>query len=438
VSFYGNETFVKCAEEQKRYDECASLRICTLGGGDMEVYIKANFPPEFFFVMNATVQVSTEAMLNSMTANNCNVIGLPRIMLSSDGHIGSENPDYVAGEHILVTIPLSTLTRGDDSEFSSVIELVVQSLFYGEEQGLTKDVSRCNSTIPIAGNVSDLNFMNAVYCVGSYRDIIGSVGEYSGMNQINNGSTGMLYPLQWGDLNNEPRYQSLIDHIYFDEIRRRGHLRCGVVTPIGYLGGNISENSDMIVGMSADYCRAFSAAIFYGQTDNVEFTTFVDGDYSAFNALAASTIDVLAGAKVDLAYLFQTDSHAGFHFSEPFYYGNERGYYSIAVSNDNSLLYSFVDAIVLAPVYALTKGITRDDSEQMPLVPIFGNNVNWALRDAVQAIGNWNELYEKNFRSDTQLLDSSSRGRNALNDGGPKLHSFPLSNIDPLTKALSL
>jgi hypothetical protein len=405
-----------------------------LGGGDMEVYVKANFPPEFFFVMNATVQVSDEAMLNSMTANNCNVIAIPRLMLSSNDTIAAEiYPDYVVGEVILTTIPLSTLTRGDDSEFSSVVELVVQSLFYGEEQGLTKDMSRCESRIPIAGNVSDLNFMNAIYCVGSYRDIIGSVGEYFGMNQINNGSTGMLYPPRWGDLNKEPLYQSVIEHIYFDEIWRRGHLRCGVVTPIGYLGGNISENSDMIVGMSADYCRAFSAAIFYGKTDNVEFTTFVDGDDSAFNALATSTIDVLAGVKVDLAYLFPTDSHGGFHFSEPFYYGDEGTYYSVAISNDNSFLYSFVDAIVLAPVYALREGITRENSEQMPLAPIFGNNVNWALRDVVQAIGNWNELYEKNYRSDAQLLDSA-RGQNALNDGGPKLHSFPLSNIDPLTK----
>ena len=98
----------------------------------MEVYVKANFPPEFFFVMNATVQVSDEAMLNSMTANNCNVIAIPRLMLSSNDTIAAEiYPDYVVGEVILTTIPLSTLTRGDDSEFSSVVELVVQSLFYG-------------------------------------------------------------------------------------------------------------------------------------------------------------------------------------------------------------------------------------------------------------------------------------------------------------------
>jgi len=43
------------------------------------------------------------------------------------------------GDKLMTKEPLSIVTRNNDREFSDVINWVVHSLFYGEEQGMTKD-----------------------------------------------------------------------------------------------------------------------------------------------------------------------------------------------------------------------------------------------------------------------------------------------------------
>lgn len=427
MAYYGYPSFVECAEKRKRYGECASLRICALEGTTGQDYVEANFPTDFIVVVMQLDKMVLSDMLDSVDVN-CNVVIRDRLLLPRNGStLGYSH--YVVGNETMTKDPLCTATRGNDREFSDIIEWVVQALIYGEEQGLTIDMSRCVKKAPMHGNVSDLIFMNAVYCVGNHGDLLAPDAK-SGMNLINNGSTGLLYAPPWGNLDLDPdSVSTTIDHTQLDIIKSRGYLRCGVVTPVGYDGGNISDDSHMLVGMSADYCRALAAAIFTGDSGVgvVNFATFSESDDSSFNALAASEIDVLSGAKVELMYDFANDLRAGFQFSKPFYYGNETtAFYSFASRDDDTLLSSFVNAIVLATIYALEHGITREHSEEMPLSSIFGNNYDWALRDTVFYSGNWKDMYEKNFvNSPNYQLLESAKGRNALNTGGPQIHSFP-------------
>ena len=98
-------------------------------------------------------------------------------------------------------------------------------------------------------------------------------------------------------------------------------------------------------------------------------------------------------------------------------------FYSIATRDheDDVLFSSFVNFIVIATIYAQENQIQRNESNYMPLVFLFGDEFNWVLRDAIAHSGSYDEIYTKNFGSESEV----DRGRNALNKGGPMMHSFP-------------
>ncbi|KAL7526276.1 hypothetical protein ACHAXR_002496, partial [Thalassiosira sp. AJA248-18] len=84
-----------------------------------------------------------------------------------------------------------------------IINWVLQALFYGEEHGLAKDPTLCQKSTRVTLNdVSDLDFLNAVHCVGNYGEIFDRELNNRGMNQINNG-TGMLYAIPLGNLDKD-------------------------------------------------------------------------------------------------------------------------------------------------------------------------------------------------------------------------------------------
>ncbi len=80
-----------------------------------------------------------------------------------------------------------------------------------------------------------------------------------------------------------------------------------------------------------------------------------------------------------------------------------------------------MNCIVWATLHAQEEGISRDESNDMPLLPWFGQGFEWALRDVINQIGSYDQLYEKHFGR----ISSEERGRNQLNEGGPLVHSIP-------------
>lgn len=272
-------------------------------------FVQSNFPSEYIVVAQQSDELAVR-----LGNNSCNVIARDFSLLPSDAStdIFRDRP-FVLGNKSMTIEPLSIVTRGDDEEFAHVIDFIINALFYGQERELTKNVSRCANNTPMAGNVSDLNFMNAVYCVGNYEDLMpASLIDISVMNQINDGTTGMLYASPFGDLNRNTDSASVPGPDSVHQIKKRGYLKCGVLTPAGYPGIDISS-IDNLVDMSADYCRAVAAAIFQGDDGAVEVITFSEDYNSSIAALTAFEIDVLSGARVEQC--------VGIHFSEPYFYG---------------------------------------------------------------------------------------------------------------------
>ncbi|KAL7539869.1 hypothetical protein ACHAXR_012322 [Thalassiosira sp. AJA248-18] len=58
----------------------------------------------------------------------------------------------------------------------------------------------------------------------------------------------------------------------------------------------------------------------------------------------------------------------------------------------------------------------------MPLVSVFGSDLNWALRDAIAYSGSYEQIYRKHFGIEATEVN---RGRNTLNEGSPIMLSFP-------------
>ena len=236
--------------------------------------------------------------------------------------------NYTVGEELKTKEPLSIVTRKGDQEFSDIINWVLQALFYGEEKGLTMNSTLCqnNTGLEDRRKAADLDYLNAVYCMGNYGDILnnGGLKDYPrGMNQINNGSSGMLYAIPFGDIENDDEDSAAVSNngTCLCHIRDAAKLNCGVVVPKDFVGD--VTNSNNIVGMSVDYCRTLAAAIYNGDSDAVEFTTYLEGSNSSYIALNNGTIDVIAGAQIEKQYDFGTYSLPGVTFSSPYYFGNE-------------------------------------------------------------------------------------------------------------------
>ena len=317
MAYMGDETMVKCAEERMRFNACSSLVICVSKGTTGYDFVQSSFPSDFIRI-GSNIDERIQLLKDGM----CDVVAEDRsLLLSAASRDDVKGYGFVVGDKQNTKEPLAAVTRNDDEEFSDVINWVLNALFFGEEQGLSKDLSLCQSYTNTTAKGSELNFMNAVYCVGNYGEIVFGDEIDRGMNQINDGSTGMHYGRPFGDLNSDDGDNVATD-AHLSSIREGGMLHCGVLVPNGF-AGDIAE-SDNLVGMSVDYCRTLAAALFNGNPEEVKFYTFSENaESSSFAALDNGTIDVLAGARVSKKYEFATSSRSGFHFSTPYYYGNE-------------------------------------------------------------------------------------------------------------------
>ena len=56
---------------------------------------------------------------------------------------GERTACYVVGEKMMTKEPNAFVTRSDDREFSDAVNWALQALIWGEEQGLTKDLTLC-------------------------------------------------------------------------------------------------------------------------------------------------------------------------------------------------------------------------------------------------------------------------------------------------------
>lgn len=317
--FAGNQTFITCAEEIKRYDECAQLAICVINGTTDYEYIANQFTSEFLVISRG----SRESIL-LYNDGKCNVIANGRLGLINFMFRESEliPPSFAIGNKTLNNDPLAFVTRHDDYEWSNVVNYALQALFYGERQGIGKNETMCrNHTDDLSSNWYGLNYLNAVYCVGNYSEIY-SNSQFADFTRttidtINNG-TPMLYVIPYGNLDNSH------DEMFFDlshtfaGIKSETNLNCGIVVQ-----DSNSDNStdDGMFGMAVSFCQTLASSMLDGNLFAVNYTTFYDEESSTI-ALKNEEVDVLFGLTASMTSNFGIE---GVVFSTPYFYGNQTG-----------------------------------------------------------------------------------------------------------------
>ena len=334
MAYLGTDTFVKCAEDERRYGECQDLKICVTEGSSGKAYVEIAFPTSYIFVTSVP-----DEDLEMLLEGKCNVMATDRsVLVDFLSRMGNNSDKFVLGDKLMTKEPLAAVSRSSDQTFSDVVNWVIQALFYGEEKGLTRDPEKCQKQVDYITHPSSLNFLNAVYCVGNYGQIVFGQRVFNGtdtsrgMNSINRGDSEMLYAIPFGSLDRYDGSLSITKDTVLatadqtgllGTIKRAGSLNCGVAVPDGLESDINLANTGNVLGMSIDYCRALAVALFNGDYESLNILQFSGRDAS-FNALGNGAIDVLAGARVGFKHdIGRNATHKGFHFSSAYYFGNE-------------------------------------------------------------------------------------------------------------------
>lgn len=101
------------------------------------------------------------------------------------------------------------------------------------------------------------------------------------------------------------------------------------------------------------------------------------------------------------------------------YYRNNR---CVATVQKDQQWSSFVQLVVSSLFYAEEQGITQATANQMPVVNMFGTTFKRMFRDAIFAVGNYGELYD---RSTEEYLSRSATPNMLNSDSGPQLAAMP-------------
>ena len=99
----------------------------------------------------------------------------------------------------------------------------------------------------------------------------------------------------------------------------------------------------------------------------------------------------------------------------------------LATRNEDKQWSSYVYWVAQALVYAEERGIDQRSSNEMPLVKLFGFERQRAFRDAIHAVGNYEEVYSRHLQS---ILPRGGRNRlNLKEEGRAPLRYLPPSRL---------
>lgn len=161
VVYFGLEAYVKCASEQKRFDECADISICAVDTAEIRRLIISFFPSSFVkFGSFSEMEVS----LNNGT---CNVLVCDqyRIFTTQLQYFFANGTYVVSDNHISRNI-VSSVVRNDDENWSFIVEGTTALAHRATQVGIGKNDRKC----PNSTKDGTFSFYNVPWCVGNSFD----------------------------------------------------------------------------------------------------------------------------------------------------------------------------------------------------------------------------------------------------------------------------
>jgi len=403
VIYLGLETYVKCANDQKRYDECQDLAICAVDTPEIRSLITSFFPASF--ITFGTFPEMESSLKNETAGCNVLVSDTYRIYGSNAGlQDDINNGKYVISDYHISRNLLSSVVRwgdnnADDGVWYDIVEASKHSVLRATQIGISRDESRCPMNSKSTEN--EVSFFNAPYCLGT------------SMEAFQNHLGSMV--LSWGNTTffpsiDAPNFGSLecddCDDVLKDgrlkQIRERGFIKCAV-----YLdpARNLTMTS-LPTLVSAQFCKIMGVVIFQGKSDATNITYIDEMDYSAF----PKEYDIVAGASWEARVGFNTDNLGTMSMSLPYYTHDKHLYngttydgvgesISFALDNVEEALMRIALTVLTATVYAQRNGISRATYFDMPLMHLLGDSLTFILRDVILYAGNYDDIMNEAFAS---------------------------------------
>ncbi|EJK57642.1 hypothetical protein THAOC_22290, partial [Thalassiosira oceanica] len=421
VVYVGVPNYVECAMSEKRYDDCGALAICAV---DDSLDIRDAVTSYYSFLLFDKFPVIEAALHNG----TCDVLVADDYQIyGSELQADLDNGTYVMSDLRLFLNRISMVTRtgnAGDQEWSDVLSGLFAGIFRATQIGLGLDPAACQKTLedPRRGS-GPISFLDPVNCVGNHFEIfsrsistklLGTKGFAKAIDAPNLGS------LQCRDCKNV-----LMSSPTLREIVDRGGLRCGI-----YMDPERNyTKSSLPVLMAETYCTSVAATIFQGDPGAATITHFTEIDFSVFPV----DFDVVAGVAGNLADLnmdgLQSFAYydpkdpspwraAAGYFLEDKYYLNGVEYNGIGKElvlatrsyDEDDGLTRLIAMVFVATVHAQRIGVSRSNSQMMPLIELFGDAVTFMLKDVVALVGNYDDVLAESFRASDGQIEKGWNG----------------------------
>ncbi|CAB9524630.1 Putative amino-acid ABC transporter-binding protein YhdW [Seminavis robusta] len=389
LAFGGVPEYVACAEALDSFNgQCRNLRICAGTDTTHEQFLYSLLPGTEI-VPSDSPKTAAENMIDE----TCNVVASEPISMLVDRfrEYGYEGP-FRTGGKVFSKEPLALVTREEDTEWSNLVNFVVNVFFLAEAKGISKSNAEELMEVFMGNSYLGTVATGIVAHLGNYGDMytkhLESLFPRRDLNTLHSGDdSGLLYALPFGLT--DARGPEM-ENGTLAEIVNRGHVRCGVVTRSDFV--HMDEDS-VWSGLEIEFCRALSGAAFAGSPDSVEIVDLSDHPDGVYTALVSGEVDVVSGARVTLEADFKEPTTGqGFTFSTPFFYDSGNAF-AFATTEDDTRWNDFCNWVVLGSLYAEEKGINSDSSVEMPVVRLFGEPMKQMLRDMVFAVGSYADMY---------------------------------------------
>ncbi|CAB9520228.1 extracellular solute-binding protein [Seminavis robusta] len=415
----GDPFFVACLEDEgfKHVEECEDIRICVGDQSSHLAFALTVLPRRMLLPQQSHLEVIT-----GFIEHTCNVFLYENVGEQTMQDLGmEEGRPFAVSDTIFAREPLAWTIDDGDAQWGDFVNMILQSLLVAEKEGLTRSTAKQFPTTEVFGSSYRFMFQHALQAVGNYGEIherfLEPVMPRAPINQLNNGSTGLLYSHPIGMFSSTTADEESVLGPRLENILSRGRLRCGV--RFGRPGFAVQHADTTSVGMDTDLCRAIAASLFHGNTDAVDFIQ-VDESSDGYRGLRDGELDVLAGATWNMENdVREPTTDLGFAFSQPYFYGysEQEDNFCLATMQDDQDFSAYVYWVVSAIVYAEEQSIGQLSHNGMPLIPMYGKKMQRMFRDAVFGVGNYAEIYSRNVEG---VIPRS--GRNLLN---PTQHSGP-------------
>ena len=417
VIYLGLETYVKCANDQKRFEECKDLAICAVDTPEIRSLITSFFPASF--ITFGTFPESELSLKNETAGCNVLVSDTYRIYGSNAGLQDDINSGtYVISDNHISRNLLSSVVRwsgeSDDAVWIDIVEASRHAALRGNQVGLGKDESKCPMTSTAESEIAkseiegEINFFNGPYCVGNqmeeFQTHLGSIA-LSAYGIGGNVFFPTIDAPNFGSLECDDCEDVLKDG-RLKQITERGLINCAVFLDPAR---NLTMTSFLTL-VNVQFCKIMSVAIFQGDSDAVNISYIDKMDYSSF----PQEYDIVAGVSWETRVGFNTGNLGTMDMSLPYFTHDKHIQYNgttydgigeakgFAVDVAEETLMEIAQSAVTATVYAQRNGISRSTYFDMPLMHLLGDSLTFMMRDVIMYAGNYDDIINEAFTSSDQ------------------------------------